>query len=132
MRLFPPVWVIGREAIRLFRVGGHDLPSGVTIFISPRVIHRDPRHYDDPEAFRPGRWLGEQHRRLPRFAYMPLGSGPRICMVQRFAMIEAVLALARILRRFHVDWAGTRPIDPQPSITLRPRGGIPVRATQRD
>lgn len=132
MRLFPPAWVIGRESTRPFSVGGHDFPAGVTIFISPWVIHRDPRYYDDPQAFRPGRWLGEQHRHLPRFAYMPFGGGPRICIGQRFAVIEAVLALATILRRFHVDWAGTRPIDPQPSITLRPRGGVRVRVTRRD
>lgn len=131
MRLFPPAWVIGRESVQPFRIGGYDIPAGVTIFISPWVIHRDPRHYDRPEDFLPDRWLDDLRHRLPRFAYMPFGGGPRICIGQRFAMIEAVLLLATILRQVRIDWIGNRPIVPQPTITLRPRGGVPVQITRR-
>jgi cytochrome P450 len=131
MRLYPPAWVVGRESVAPFEIGGVELPAGVTIFISQWVIHRDPRLYDRPEAFVPDRWLGDLRQGLPRFAYMPFGGGPRICIGQRFAMIEAVLLLGTILRRFRVEWVGRAPIVPQPSITLRPRGGVKVRIAAR-
>ncbi|MCW5710714.1 cytochrome P450 [Shinella sp.] len=131
MRVFPPSWIIGRESIRPFEIGGYAFPAGVTIFISQWVIHRDHRYYPRPEEFMPERWLGDFRHSLPRFAYMPFGGGPRICIGQRFAIIEAVLILATILRRFRIEWTGDRPIVPQPSITLRPRGGVHVRVTRR-
>lgn len=131
MRLFPPAWVIGRESVQPFEVGGFSIPAGVTIFISQWVIHRDPRYYEQPEEFRPDRWLGGLRQSLPRFAYMPFGGGPRICVGQRFAMVEAVLLLATIVRLYRIEWIGKRPIVPQPSITLRPRGGVQVRISKR-
>uniref|UniRef100_UPI0035A9222D cytochrome P450 n=1 Tax=Mesorhizobium sp. LHD-90 TaxID=3071414 RepID=UPI0035A9222D len=127
MRLFPPAWAIGRESIGPFQLGGYDFPAATTILISPWVLHRDPRHFDDPESFRPERWLDGLARRLPRFAYMPFGGGPRICIGQRFAMIEAVLILATVSQRFGVEWQRDRPVTLFPSITLRPREGVWVR-----
>jgi cytochrome P450 len=131
MRIYPPSWTIGRESLEPFEIGGYAFPAGVTIFISQWVIHRDARHYDDPDRFRPDRWLGGLQQTLPRFAYMPFGGGPRVCIGQHFAMMEAVLMLATIVRRFRIHWTGDRPIVPQPSITLRPGGGVPVRITRR-
>jgi len=131
MRVYPPSWVIGRESIEPFEIGGFEFPAGVTIFISQWVIHRDERHYDHPDVFEPNRWLEGRRHSLPRFAYMPFGGGPRVCIGQRFAMMEAALMLATIVRRFRIEWVGDRPIVPQPSITLRPRGGVRVRVTRR-
>lgn len=132
MRVYPPAWVIGRESVGPFEAGGRSFGPGTTVFISQWVLHRDPRYYDDPEAFRPERWLdGELARRLPRFAYMPFGGGPRICIGQRFAMIEAVMLLATIAQGFAVEWQAERKITPYPSITLRPEGGVWVRLSAR-
>jgi cytochrome P450 len=131
MRVYPPSWTIGRESVEPFELGGYRFPAGVTIFISQWVIHRDGRYYDDPESFRPERWFGGLRNTLPRFAYMPFGGGPRVCIGQHFAMTEAVLLLATIVRRFRIHWTGDRPIVPQPSITLRPLGGVPVRLARR-
>lgn len=131
MRVYPPSWTIGRESIEPFEIGGYHFPAGVTIFISQWVIHRDARYYDAPEVFRPDRWLDGLQHTLPRFAYMPFGGGPRVCIGQHFAMMEAVVMLATIVRCFRIQWMGTRPIVPSPSITLRPSGGVPVMLTRR-
>jgi cytochrome P450 len=131
MRLYPPSWTIGRESIEPFEIGGYYFPAGVTVFISQWVIHRDARYYEEPSAFRPNRWLAGLQHTLPRFAYMPFGGGPRVCIGQHFAMMEAVLMLATIIRRFRIEWVGDRPIVPEPSITLRPKHGVDVRLARR-
>ena len=132
MRIYPPAWVIGRESVAPFEIGGQRFPAETTIFISQWVLHRDPRYFDDPEVFRPERWMGDLARTLPRFAYMPFGGGPRICIGQRFAMIEAMLALATIIQRFSVEWLRNRKVSLFPSITLRPNGGIWLRLKARE
>lgn len=131
MRLRPPAWGIGREALRDCELGGYHVPAGTTIFILPWIQHRDPRWFDDPEAFRPERWMDGLARRIPRFAYLPFGGGPRICIGQRFAMIELVLLVAGITRRFDLEWQADRPVELVPSITLRPKGGVWVRIHDR-
>jgi cytochrome P450 len=100
--------------------------------MSQWVIHRDPRHFENPTAFRPDRWSGDLARRLPRFAYFPFGGGPRICIGSRFAMMEAVLILATIVQRFRLEWQRERPIVPFASITLRPNGGVSVRLSAHE
>lgn len=127
MRLYPPAWVIGRENVAAFGLRGYDFAPKTTIFVAPWVLHRDCRHFDDPESFRPERWMDGLARRLPRFAYMPFGGGPRICIGQRFAMIEAILILATLFQHFTVEWQSDRPVTPFPSITLRPNGGVWVK-----
>ena len=124
MRLYPPAWVIGRKSTRPGELGGYSFPKGTTILISPWVLHRDPRYFSEPEAFRPERWMGNLARELPRFAYMPFGGGPRICIGQRFAMIEAILVLTTMAQRFSMAWRPDRKVMPFPSITLRPKGGV--------
>ncbi len=131
MRLYPPAWGIGREALADCEVGGYAVPPGMTVFISPWVLHRDPRYFDRPEEYRPERWGGDFARQLPRFAYMPFGGGPRICIGNRFAMMEAVFVLATVAQRFHLEWQSERPVLPLPSITLRPKGGIWVKLVPR-
>lgn len=131
MRLYPPAWTIGRESTGPFELGDYSFPAGTTIFVSPWVLHRDERYFDEPERFRPERWMGSLARDLPRFAYMPFGGGPRICIGQRFAMIEAVLILATIAQRFSVKWQEDREVTPFPSITLRPQGGVWVELRER-
>ena len=128
MRLYPPAWAIGRESVDGFEIGGHRFPAGLHITIGTWVLHRDPRYFDDPETFKPERWLDGLIRKLPRFAYMPFGGGPRICIGQRFAMMEAKLILATILKDYELFWTGERAPEPFSSITLRPTGGVTVIA----
>ena len=130
MRLYPPVYAFGREAMRDIEIGGYALPKGTTVFMSQWVIHRDPRFYEDPEAFRPERWTAEAERRLPKFAYLPFGGGPRLCIGNSFAMMEAVLILTELVRRFRFELAAEKPV-PFPSVTLRPRDGLPMRVYKR-
>jgi cytochrome P450 len=131
LRLYPPAYAIGRQALADCEIGGYHVPAGTTVYVSPWVMHRDPRWFDDPHAFRPERWAGNLAKDLPRFAYMPFGGGPRICIGNRFAMMEAVLILATVAQQFRLEWHPDRPVQPKPSITLRPGGGVWVRLVSR-
>jgi cytochrome P450 len=124
MRIFPPVWVIGRETRQDCSIGGHRLRRGAQILISQYVVHRDPRWYSDPEQFRPERWTSEMEQRLPRYAYFPFGGGPRQCIGHEFAMTEATLLLASIAGRVRVRVISEHPVAPLPSITLQPARGL--------
>jgi len=130
MRLYPPAWAIGRQAIGPCEIGGYQVPAGTTIFIAPWVLHRDPRYFDNPAEYQPDRWASGLGKRLPRFAYMPFGGGPRVCIGNRFAMMEAVLILARIAQHFALEAQSETP-EPFPSITLRPKGGVWLRPQPR-
>jgi cytochrome P450 len=131
LRLYPPAYAIGRQALADCEIGGYHVPAGTTVYVSPWVMHRDPRWFDDPHAFRPERWAGNLAKDLPRFAYMPFGGGPRICIGNRFAMMEAVLILATVAQQFRLECHPDRPVQPKPSITLRPGGGVWVRLVSR-
>jgi cytochrome P450 len=130
LRLFPPAYVIGREAIADCVIGGYDVPAGTTIYFAPWVLHRDSRHFPDPETFRPDRWLDGSTASLRKYAYIPFGGGPRICIGERFAMMEGVLVLVTLLRRVRLEMDGPDPT-PFPSITLRPEGGPMMRVKKR-
>jgi cytochrome P450 len=131
MRLYPPAWAVGREAITACEVGGYPVPRGTQLWMAQWVVHRDPRWFDEPESFRPERWDNDLARRLPRCAYFPFGDGPRICIGANFAMMEAVLILAAVAQRFCLTLASDRPLELEPSVTLRPKHGIPVRVAER-
>jgi cytochrome P450 len=133
MRLLPPVWAIGREAQQDVVIGGHAIARGEQILIPQWVIHRDPRWFHEPLRFRPERWTevpGGLQKQLPRMAYLPFGGGPRVCIGNHFAMLEAVLVLATLLQRARPVTTGPRP-KMSPSITLRPAGPVPVRIERR-
>lgn len=123
LRLYPPVWALARIATDTYRLGDWDVPEGGTIVTSQWVVHRSPEHFADPLAFRPRRWLDDPPP--PRGAYFPFAAGPRICVGERFAMLEAMLVLAVLVRRWHVE-----PLVADPRLdarfTLRPRGGLPA------
>jgi cytochrome P450 len=130
MRLYPSAYAIGRQAIAPCEVGGYPVPAGGTVLMSQWALHRDPRWYDEPERFIPERWADGLERRLPKYAYFPFGGGPRVCVGNHFAMMEAVLVLATIARRWRVAvQAGEPAVRPKPMITLRPAG--PVRLIVR-
>ncbi len=131
LRLYPPAYAFGREALADCEIGGFAIDKGTTIFISPWVIHRDPRFFADPAEFRPDRWENDFAKSLPRFAYLPFGGGPRICIGNSFAMMEATLLLASISRKFGLKLARGQRIEPHPSITLRPRFGMQMNLSAR-
>ena len=132
MRLFPPAYVIGREALADCEVGGFSIPAGTTVFMSQWTMHRDGRYFDSPEQFRPQRWEGDFAKKLPKFAFFPFGGGPRVCIGASFAMMEATMLLSAIVQRFHLELLEEQDLTPFPSITLRPRGAVRVRLTRRD
>ncbi len=132
MRLYPPAWGLGREAVADCEIGGYHVPRGTQVLTIQWVVHRDPRWYEEPEAFRPERWADDLERRLPRCAYFPFGDGPRICVGQQFALVEAVLVLATVARRYRLRSVSDEPLDLVASITMRPRHGITMRVQERE
>lgn len=132
MRVYPPAWSIGREVVEPFELRNVWFERGEQIWISQWANHRDPRYFEDPEAFRPERWENGLVKRIPKFAYFPFGGGPRICIGNTFAMMEATLLLATLIRRFRFSLVGNKRVVPLPSVTLRPRGGLPMKITARE
>ncbi len=126
MRLYPPVWTIGREAITEIDIGGYTIPPKAQILISQWVVHRDERFFADPLVFRPERWGEPAIKSLPRCAYFPFGDGPRICIGNQFAMMEAILIMVTIVARHRLELVPEQRIELVPSITLRPKNGIRV------
>ncbi len=131
LRLFPPAWLIAREAVETCEIGGYPVPAGATIYIAMWAMHRDPRYFENPEEFLPERWLDGLSQRLPRHVYLPFGGGPRTCIGNRFAMMEAMLILATIAQQFRLSWQPDCSVKPAPLLTLRPAGGVWVRLARR-
>jgi cytochrome P450 len=124
LRLYPPAWGTARVAIEEHEIGGYKVPKGTGISLTQWTMHRDPRWFDAPEEFRPERWEDGLAKRLPRFAYFPFGGGPRQCIGNTFALMEATLVLATTAQRYRFRLVAGHPVVPLPSITLRPRHGI--------
>nr|WP_242424834.1 cytochrome P450 [Frankia sp. EI5c] len=132
MRLYPPVWAMVRHLIEDRPVAGYLLPAGSTLVLGQWVVHRDERWWPDPERFDPGRWLDEEAAAArPRFAYFPFGGGTRQCIGSGFAMAEGVLTLATIAREWSLTPVPGAAVELEPSITLRPRGPVPMIAHRR-
>ena len=126
LRMYPAVFVTSREPQEDARVGAHRVPKGRTILISPYVTHHDARWFDEPDAFKPERWLGDLEKRLPKFAYYPFGGGPRICIGNGFAMMETRLLLATIAQRRRLALEPGHRVALDPLVTLRPKHGMPM------
>jgi len=133
MRLYPPVWIIGRRALAPFRLGEYELPAQTNVLMSQLIMHKDARYFPDPEQFDPERWSATDARSssLPRFAYFPFGGGPRVCVGAGFATMEAVLLLATIAQQFQINLVPGQTIEMLPSVTLRPKSGIRVTLKRR-
>jgi len=131
LRLYPPAYFFGRETLREIEILGYRIPPGSQVLLSPFATHRDPRFFPDPERFDPERFSAEQRDSRPRNAWFPFGAGPRKCIGERFAMMEAMLVLATIGQHWRLcaEGAPRPPIDPR--ITLRPKGGMPLTVRRR-
>lgn len=125
MRLYPPAWAVSRLALEDVQIGEWTIPRDAVVVASQALMHRDPRYWADADQFLPGRFLGPPGDR-PRLAYFPFGAGPRICIGENFAWMEAVLLLATMLRRWSFEPIGPRP-PAHASITLRPATTVPLR-----
>ena len=126
MRLYPPIWSTGRMVFRDFTLGGWEIPAGAVLSAPQLVVHRDPRWFEDPLEFRPDRWTPEFRAGLHRFAYYPFGGGPRLCIGEGFAWMEAMLALATIGQRWTMRHDPDHAVELHPLISLRPKGGMPL------
>ena len=124
LRLYPPASVLMREAVADFEIGARRVTRGTEIVVSPWVIHRDPRYFADPEEFNPDRWADGLASRLPRYAYLPFGGGPRLCIGRSFAMMEAVLVLAAVAQRFHLELQPGHRVVAETIPTLHPNFGL--------
>ncbi len=133
MRLYPPAYIVARQALRPVEVGDMALPAGTVVFASPYVRHRDPAHFPDPDKFDPDRWADpDAEKRLPRYAFLPFGSGPRVCVGGHFALLEAHLILAALVQRVRFTRVpGHEEVRPEPLFTLRPAGRVPMRVIRR-
>ncbi len=126
MRLYPPAYGLGREAIDDCEIGGFRVPRGSQVFMFQWVTQRDARYFPEPERFYPERWTEEFANSLPKYAYFPFGGGPRFCIGNSFAMMEIILVLATIGQRFRTPLAHAAEVAILPAMSLRPRDGIYV------
>jgi cytochrome P450 len=130
IRLRPPAWAIGRNAVADHRAGEFVIPSGSVVVASPWLLHHDERWWPDADAYRPERWLAGRPEGS-RHAYIPFGGGPRRCIGEPFALLEATLVLATIARRWRFRTVSDEPPGLQPVVTLRPKGGLRMRVERR-
>jgi cytochrome P450 len=131
LRLYPPAWAIGREALEDFELCGFRIPRGSQLWLSQWVMHHDERWFPEPDAFRPERWKDGLAERLPRFAYFPFGGGPRTCIGNHFAMLEMRLVLRAILKRATFERIPEHELKVYPFVTLRPVDGVKLRVRLR-
>ena len=132
MRLYPPAWVVNvRRAATDTTLGPYAVKRGDQLWLSPFVMHRRPAYFPDPERFDPDRWTAERERALPKFAYMPFGGGPRVCIGNGFALMEAHLIVAAVAQRYRLHLRPDHPIDLNAQITLSNHGGMPMTAERR-
>jgi cytochrome P450 len=131
MRLYPPAFGVGREAINDCEIGGYRVPKGTQVFLFQWATQRDARFYEEPNAFRPERWTEDFIERLPKYAYFPFGGGPRVCIGASFAMMEVILCLATIGQKFRLEVDRDHPVSIYPAMSLRPRDGVQVVVHKR-
>jgi cytochrome P450 len=130
LRLYPPAWLIPREALRDYDLGGYRIERGSQLFLVSYLVHHNRHLYTDPECFNPDRWTDELQEKLPRFGYMPFGGGKRFCIGATFALLDVPVVVAAILRKYELEATSTVP-KPRPGFSLRPHGGVPLRVLRR-
>jgi len=131
LRLYPPAWRVYREAAQDLELGGYSVPKGTGLWMGQYLVHRDERWFPNPEVFSPERWLSDETKKIPKYAYFPFGGGPRVCIGNAFAEMEANLVLATILQSYQVQCLEDQSVVPEPSMTLRPKKGIKARIKKR-
>jgi cytochrome P450 len=132
MRLYPPVWNMSRQALADVEIGGYIIPKGSEVNLNTYAMHHDPRWWEEPERFLPERFNPDRQTSVPKMAYLPFSTGPRVCIGNSFAMMEARLILAATASQYRLRRAeGQPPVQMEPLIALRPRGGLHMRVQER-
>jgi len=131
MRLYPPAPGFAREPIEDVLIGGYVIPRGSLIIVSTYALHRDPRFFQAPESFDPERFAPGWEERIPRYAYLPFGGGPRVCIGSGFAMMEARLVLGTVVQRYRLRLEPNQEVVPAQMVTIRPKHGIRMRVSRR-
>lgn len=130
MRLYPPAWAMSRSAINADEIGGYRVPANSEILLVPYITHRHPKYWEKPEEFLPEHFLPEKQAARPKFAYFPFGAGPRQCIGNNFALMEAQLIMATVAQKYRLRLADEREIEPETSITLRPSRNLKMTLHQ--
>ena len=131
MRLFPPAALLSRECISEDWLAGVRIPAGAVVTVAPYLLHRHKSLWKDPELFNPDRFLGANRDAIDRYAYIPFGAGPRVCIGMAFAQQEALIVLAHLLRSFRFELAPGHVVALQQRVTLRPRNGMRMIVRRR-
>ncbi len=126
MRLYPPAWIMNRRVLEEHEIDGHTLPVDASVLLFPYMVHRDPRFWPDPERFDPDRWNSEADVKRHKFAYFPFGAGPRMCIGESFAWMEAQVIVATLAQRWRLLPKPGHVVKTEPKVNLRPRGGLPM------
>jgi enediyne biosynthesis protein E7 len=131
LRLYPPGWLLARRTIAPDVLAGYDCPAGTTVLLSPYLLHRHPRYWKDPEAFRPERFDAEHESERPRFAYMPFAAGPRHCIGETLALYEMYMHLYKVARRYRLTYVPDRPLEIEAHINLRTKHPLMMKLERR-
>jgi len=131
MRIYPPIWGFIRVAAEDDEIGGKQIKKGDRIVMFAYGAHHDPRFWDEPEAFQPERWMGENAKKRVKYSYLPFGAGKRSCIGGAMSQVENTLALSRLLRRFEPEYVGNEPPPLNATVTLTPKGGLMFKVHER-
>jgi cytochrome P450 len=127
MRLYPPIWGLIRVADAADEIGGKEIRPGDRIVMFAYGVHHSPKYWDEPEAFRPERWMGDAAKKRAKYTYLPFGAGKRSCIGGAMSQVENTLALSKLLRRFRPEYVGSEPPGINATVTLTPKGGLTFR-----
>jgi len=129
MRFYPPAWIMGRRSLNEDIIGGYHIPANANIFVCAFLLHRHQDFWSNPFQFDPEHFSKEQVQNRHKFAYIPFGSGPRLCIGYQFALMEMQLLLATILQKYEL--IATKDVVPQPWVTLKPKPNVILQVKKR-
>lgn len=132
LRLYPPAWLVARESYAPDVIDGYPIPAKATLVVCSYALHRSPQFWDEPDRFDPERFSPDRNQGRPRHAYIPFGAGQRMCIGNNFANMEAQVIIPMMLQRFRIQVLDATNLEPEPLITLRPKGGVLARLYRPD
>ena len=131
LRMYPPGWILSRRTIEADTLAGYEIPAGTSVMLSPYILHRHPKYWKEPNAFRPERFAPDHEAERPRFAYMPFAAGPRHCIGESLALYEMLMHLYKVARRYRLTYVADRPVELEAQINLRTRHPLFMKLERR-
>ena len=131
LRMYPPGWILSRRTIEADTLAGYEIPAGTSVMLSPYILHRHPKFWKEPDAFRPERFAPDHEAERPRFAYMPFAAGPRHCIGESLALYEMLMHLYKVARRYRLTYVADRPVELEAQINLRTRHPLFMKLERR-